>query len=99
MLGTATTVPTRRQAIERLRAWTRARFRLAEEAPIRVSEVECRLPGCVPIETHVAFWTEAGERRRFKVFKPVAQVSEDDLPPAWMKDRLVPMEEYECACC
>jgi nitrate reductase molybdenum cofactor assembly chaperone NarJ/NarW len=99
MRTAAQTAASRRQAVERVRGWTRARFRLSAEAPVRVSEVECRLPGCAPIETHVAFWTEAGERRRFKVFKPVAEVAEEDLPPAWMKDRLVPMEAYDCACC
>ncbi|HEX2255729.1 MAG TPA: hypothetical protein VHG92_03320 [Afifellaceae bacterium] len=95
----ATRGVTRREAIERVRGWTRARFRLSGEGPVRVSEVECRLPGCAPVETHVAFWTQSGERRRFKIFKPVAEITEEDLPPAWMKDRLVPMEEYDCACC
>ena len=99
MLTSPTTAARREEAIDQVRAWVRARFRLSAEAPIRVSEVECRLPGCAGIETLVAFWTEAGERRQFKIFKPVAAVSEDDLPPAWMKDRLVPMDDLACGCC
>ncbi len=56
------------------------------------------MPGCPPIETHVVFWTAAG-RHHFKIFKPLAQVTEDDLPPAFMKNALVALEGVECDCC
>ena len=47
-----------------------------------VAEVACAVPGCRPIETVIAFWL--GERRHhFKVFEPVAEAVEDDLPPRW----------------
>src|SRR5256885_12878890 len=52
------------------------------------SEVACALPGCPPLETVVAFWTDADTRHHFKVFKPVAEVAPDDLPPAWLKNAL-----------
>lgn len=86
-------------AVEGLRRATRARFRLAADAAILVSEVACRMPGCPPVETVVAFWADNGERRQFKLFKPVAEVVEDDLPPAWMKDRLAAIDEFGCGCC
>ena len=88
-----------RDAVERVKAWTRERFELPVEAPVFVSEVACRVPGCPPLETVVAFWTEGEERRHFKVFKPVAEVAEEDLPPSWMKDRLVETEVFGCPCC
>ncbi len=88
-----------RQALRRVKAWTRARFRLPEEAAILVTEIACAVPGCPPLETVVAFWTEGEERRHFKVFKPVAEVVEGDLPPSWMKDRLVDSEVFGCPCC
>ena len=56
-------------------------FRSARRA-ILVAEVACAVPGCPPIETVIAFWSEE-RRHHFKVFKPVAEVTEDDLPPYW----------------
>ena len=84
--------------LERLRHWTQTRFKLADSETVMVSEVACAVPGCPPIETHIVFWTDAG-RHHFKVFKPLAKVVEDDLPPAFMKDALVWAEGLECSCC
>ena len=84
-------------ALARVRDWTRQRFGLDEEATIMVSQVSCRLPGCPPLETVVAFWI--GEtRHRFKLFKPVADVVAGDLPPSWFKDALVDAD-LGCDCC
>lgn len=80
-----------------MREWVRSRFRIGDAA-ILVAEVECMVPGCPPIETVIAFWSE-GRRHHFKVFKPVAEVVEDDLPPAWLKPALAVAEDYECGCC
>ena len=75
------------QALDRVKERTRARFKLPQDAAILVTEVACALPGCPPLETVVAFWTDADTRHHFKVFKPVAEVVADDLPPAWLKKR------------
>ena len=85
-------------ALERVREWTRARFTLAADETVMVSQIACSVPGCPPIETHVVFWTPAG-RHHFKIFKPLAQVNEEDLPPTFMKNALVALEGFECACC
>ena len=77
-----------RLGLERVRAWTRQRFSLTDDAPLLVTEVACSLPGCPPLETVVAFWTGADRRHQFKVFKPAAQVTSEDLPFFWMKDAL-----------
>jgi nitrate reductase delta subunit len=95
MHGFITRRPEHATAADRIRAWTRARFALPEEAVIVVSEIACGLPGCPPIETVVVFWTD--RRHRFKVFKPVAAVTEDDLPFAWLKDALA--QDFELDCC
>jgi hypothetical protein len=84
-------------AIERVRDWTRARFRLSDDVTIMVTELACQLPGCPPVETVIVFWTAPETRHHWKVFKPVAAVSEDDLPPWWMKDRLI--ADDGCDCC
>lgn len=85
-------------AIERVRDWTRARFALADEVTVMISELACAVPGCPPIETHVVFWTARG-RHHTKIFKPVAAVTEDDLPPAFMKNALVVLEGADGDCC
>jgi nitrate reductase delta subunit len=85
-------------AADRVRDWTRARFALADDETVMVSEVACGVPGCPPIETHLVFWTAAG-RHHFKIFKPLAAVVEDDLPPAFMKNALVALEDADCDCC
>ena len=86
-------------ALDRVRDWTRERFKLPEDAAILVSEVTCALPGCPPLETVVAFWTENDRRHHFKLFKPVTEVVPDDLPPSWMKNALVVVEGFGCECC
>jgi hypothetical protein len=86
-------------ALEQVRNWTRARFKLPEEAAVMAVEVTCRLPGCPPLETVVAFWTEADQRHHFKLFKPVAEVAESDLPPSWMKPALVAVDDTDLQCC
>lgn len=91
------------EALLRVREWVRKRFKLPGDAAILVSELECRLPGCPPLETVVAFWTkdpvEGDKRYHFKLFKKVAEVVYDDLPFAWLLDTLVVPEGFACECC
>jgi len=89
--------PEHSAALDRVREAVRVRFSLGDTA-VLVAEVACAVPGCPPIETVIAFWS--GERRHhFKVFKPVAEVSESDLPPAWYKSALAVPDDFECSCC
>jgi nitrate reductase delta subunit len=99
MLGFIKKTPQHSAALAQVRAWTRERFKLAEDETILVTEVSCQVPGCPPLETVVAFWTEGDKRHHFKVFKPVAEVVEDDLPPAFMKSALAASEDIDCTCC
>ena len=85
-------------ALDHVRGWTRVRFALSDDDTVMVSEIACTVPGCPPIETHIVFWTQAG-RHHFKVFKPLRDVIEDDLPPAFMKNALIFAEGIECSCC
>jgi nitrate reductase delta subunit len=98
MLGFSKKSPGNGVAADRVRDWTRKRFALTDDETIMVSEVACSVPGCPPIETHLVFWTAAG-RHHFKIFKPLAAVIEDDLPPAFMKNALVALEGVDCDCC
>jgi hypothetical protein len=91
--------PAAHDALERVQAWTRTRFALPEDSTVLVTELACSIPGCPPLETMVAFWTEDAQRRHFKVFKPVEDVQSDDLPPIWLKDALCAEPGDDFACC
>lgn len=98
MLGLTKKSPGDGARLERLRDWTRTRFALGDDETIMVSEIACAVPGCPPIETHVVFWSDLG-RHHFKIFKPLAEVIEDDLPPAFMKNALIALDGVDCDCC
>lgn len=91
--------PGARAAQARVEAWTRARFALAPEATVLAIELACRIPGCPPVETVVTFWEGEGARYRFKLFKPLADVAEDDLPFRWLKPALLDEDELGLSCC
>ena len=98
MLGLTRKRPDNAAAVDRLRHWTRTRFTLADSETIMAAEIACAVPGCPPVETHVVFWTGLG-RHHFKIFKPLAEVTEDDLPPAFMKTALIALDGADCDCC
>jgi nitrate reductase delta subunit len=85
-------------AARHVRDWARMRFALADDETVMVTEIACAVPGCPPVETHLVFWTAAG-RHHYKIFKPLAEVVEDDLPPAFMKNALLATDGLECDCC
>jgi hypothetical protein len=87
------------EAVERIKDATRERFGLSNEDTILVAESVPALPGFPPHETKVVFWTGDGTRHHFKVFKPVEDVAEADVPPAWMRESLGAAEGIECPCC
>jgi hypothetical protein len=98
MLGFTKTSSANSATLNRVGGWTRARFSLPADETVMVTEMACAVPGCPPVETHIVFWSERG-RHHYKIFKPVADVTEDDLPPAFMKNALVAPDGLDCDCC
>jgi nitrate reductase delta subunit len=98
-LGAFNRSPERRDTVERLQTWTRERFGLAEGTTVFVTELACTIPGCPPLETVIAFWLDDGQRRHFKIFKPIDRVVPEDLPPAWLRDALCAEPDDGLACC
>jgi nitrate reductase delta subunit len=90
--------PQHAAAIDRVREWVRGQLRLTDETAILVAELICAVPGCPPIETVIAFWSEE-RRHHFKIFKPVAEIVPEDLPPWWLKPALAVSDDFECECC
>ncbi len=102
MFSTLAQGPLNDAAVARVAAWVRERFRLPAEAVVMVSELACQVPGCPPLETVIAFWlapADAALRHHLKVFKPVQQVQQEDLPPWWMRDALAVPPDWACDCC
>ena len=109
MFGSVISNPQQDAALARVEAEVRQRFRLPAATTVLVTQLACELPGCPPLETVIAFWLGEGVgegrddgeplRHHYKVFKPVQQVTEADLPPWWMKDALAVPPDWVCACC
>jgi nitrate reductase delta subunit len=89
----------RLDAATQVKRWTRQRFGLTGEATILVSEIESAVPGFPPLHTVVAFWTAERTHYHFRIFKPLQEVVEDDLPPGWYKEALAVSEGFQCDCC
>lgn len=83
----------------RVAGLVRGRFALPEGSVIVASELRCAVPGCPPVETAVLIWDEVGTRYRLKVFRPLAEVTEADLPPRWYLPAMVDDGEADCGCC
>jgi nitrate reductase delta subunit len=86
-------------ALDRIAAQTRRRFNLGPEAVVLIAELACTLPGCPPVDTVVVFWSPQGVRHRFKIFKPLLQVTEEDLPYDWLMRSLAAPEGFDEDCC
>ena len=82
--------------LERVEDWTRARFSLPHDDIVLVSEVACRIPGGPPLETIVVFWSDVDTHYGFRIFKPVTDVSEADLPVSWLKSALRDYGDQDC---
>ena len=88
----------RAEAASRVKHWTRTRFSL-EGATILVTEVENAAPGFPPLSTVVSFWSAERKHYHFRVFKPLEEVNEADIPPAWSREALAVSPGVDCACC
>ena len=74
----------------------RQRFQVGNSELILVSEDPGVKPGYPPLETNVIFWKE-DKRYRLKIFAPISDVKDQDLPIGWL---LPSMEDTgEDGCC
>jgi hypothetical protein len=90
---------TRADAAARVKHWVRERFALTGESTVLVTELENAQPGFPPVATVVAFWTAERKHYHFRVYKPLEEVSEADIPPAWYRDALAVTPGIDCGCC
>ena len=62
-----------------LKELVREALALPEEVIISVMEVECVEPNCPDLETNIILMSDGCEARLFKVYKPLAEVTSNDL--------------------
>lgn len=81
------------RAVERV---VQARFGLSESDLVLVREEPGRGPGDPEVMTTILFW-HGGERHRIRLFKPVSEIAESDLPARWLRAAL--RDDGEADCC
>ena len=89
----------RAAAATRVKAWTRSRFGLHGADTVFVTELAGGAPGFPPLRTVVSFWIAERGHYHFTAFKPLKDVSEEDIPPAWYLDALRVEAGVQCGCC
>jgi hypothetical protein len=85
---------------QHIAAWTRERFGLPSTDVVLVNQLASALPGFPPWFTVIIFWSaEMARRHHLKIFKPMAEIAPEDLPPYWMRDALIVPPGTGCDCC
>ena len=72
----------RAEAVRRVKGWVASRARAGESDTVMVTELQCTEEGCPPVETVLALLRPGDEPRKWKVHKPVALVTEEDVREA-----------------
>ena len=67
--------------VDRIKAWAREMLGLSDDVAVTVMQLNCAEDDCPDVETVVGV-LEPGSQRKFKVFKPMAEVMRDDLAAA-----------------
>jgi hypothetical protein len=64
---------------ERIKTWARTTWALAEDTTVMVTELECREPGCPPIETVIVLLKGPGKTSQYKIHKMAGEISQADV--------------------
>ena len=70
--------PAHAARVAQVRRWVHAHAPIPDDAVIMVKELACTEAGCPAVETVVAVLSQR-EQRSFKVPRPLAEVTEDDV--------------------
>jgi hypothetical protein len=62
-----------------IKAWAAETLGLTDDVALIVTELRCTEPGCPPLETVVAILGEGGPTRQYKIHKPLADVTREDV--------------------
>jgi hypothetical protein len=62
-----------------IKAWAAESLGLGDDVAVMVTELRCTEPGCPPLETVVAVLGASGPARQYKIHKPLADVTREDV--------------------
>ncbi len=65
--------------IRQVKDWACQCLPISAEATVSVMELECREPGCPPLETVVAAMETGKETRQWKFHKPMTEITLADI--------------------
>jgi hypothetical protein len=74
-----TGAPRNSEHISRIKRQVAALLAVSDDTTVMVAELACREEGCPPVETVIAVFQPNASKLQFKLHKPVAEVTEDDL--------------------
>jgi nitrate reductase delta subunit len=61
-----------------IKEWVRAALAVPDDVVVLVAEIYCDMPGCAPIETHVAV-LKPGGREQWRLMRPMKEVIKEDV--------------------
>ncbi len=65
--------------IRQIKDWAYECLPISDEATLSVMELECREPGCPPLETVIAAMEQGRQTRQWKLHKAIPDVTREDL--------------------
>ncbi|MBF9234727.1 hypothetical protein [Microvirga alba] len=68
-----------REAVQRVKEWTRAVLQAAPDTAFAVNEIACTDPSCPGIETIILVMEPGVKTRAYKVAKALDDVTEEDI--------------------
>jgi hypothetical protein len=83
--------------LDRVERLVRVTYAVKDDDIVLVSEEPGRQTGLPERLTTILFWIGSEARHRLRIFKPVAEVGETDLPAGWLRAAL--RDEGEGDCC
>ncbi|MFH9820153.1 hypothetical protein [Streptomyces sp. NPDC017230] len=86
-LGTRPGSPGPSPQLRELKETVRGLLGLDDDTAVMVRQLVCTEPGCPPLETVVAVLPMDGPARRWTLYRPADQITEDDLRAALLTDQ------------
>jgi len=65
--------------IRQVKAWAQELLSISDDATVSVMELECREPGCPPLETVIAVMEAGKQTLQWKLHKATPEISREDL--------------------
>jgi hypothetical protein len=65
--------------IRQIKEWAHEALPISTEATVSVMELECREPGCPPLETVIVALDASSETRQWKIHKSMPEITRSDV--------------------